>query len=151
MPAEPSDHELLLQLKWEFGQVRLQLAEVLGQLSRGNARFEQIALKEQEVSIGMTSLRSDFSRAMLSSGHASKDASTAMTLSKNVLDDLSSHLEDDRDRDRSLREVQKQLSDVRSEVEKWKNTLKVVGVIFVPIQTVIVAIIIEIVRRNLTP
>lgn len=68
----PTDRELLLILRRDVEQLTSQLTEALGQLKRGNERFEAIALTEQELKIGMSALRSDFSRAMLAADEAKR-------------------------------------------------------------------------------
>jgi hypothetical protein len=79
---EPTDHELLLLLRRDVEQLGQRLEEALTQLNRGNTRFEQIALTEQEVRIAMTALRGDYSRAML----AADEARRSVALVKDELD-----------------------------------------------------------------
>lgn len=151
MAPDPSDHELLLQLGWEFSQIRVQLQEALVQLSKGNARFEQIALKEQEMMIGLTSLRSDFSRAILSADSASSLARQALELGKSILKDFEEHLTDVRTRVERTSRLEERLSNLERELERWKNYLKVVAIIWAPIQVIIIAVVIDIVKRGITP
>lgn|SRR5262245_8556620 len=77
MATDPTDHELLLLLRRDMEQLSRQLSEALLQLARGNERFERIALYEQEVKISLTSLRQDFSRAMLAAESAQRTATKA--------------------------------------------------------------------------
>jgi hypothetical protein len=65
MPPESSDHELLLLMNERQRQMSEQLTDALAQLKRGNERFVQISLREQEFGAGLAGLRQDFSRAML--------------------------------------------------------------------------------------
>jgi len=74
MASEPTDHELLLLLRRDMESLARRLDEALTQLARGNARFEHLALTEQETRITLGSLRQDFSRAMLGADEAKRQA-----------------------------------------------------------------------------
>lgn len=65
MPIESTDHELLLVMNERQRQMQEQLTGALEQLKRGNERFVQISLRDQEFGAGLAGLRQDFSRAML--------------------------------------------------------------------------------------
>lgn len=149
MPPEPSDHELLLQLTWELKQIREQLGVVLKQLSRGNQRFEQIGLKEQEVSISLVSLRNDFSRSALSAESAQKVSGDALAVAKAVSRDLQDHLDDLRPIIEEFKERGRKIQDLQNDLTRWKNNLKMVGIILAPVQIVLLAIAIEAIKRFL--
>lgn len=72
-----TDHELILLIRHDLSQMRSQLSTALGQLERGNTRFEQIALNEQAMQLAISELRQNFSRAMLHAEEAKRRADQA--------------------------------------------------------------------------
>lgn len=78
MPPESTnatDHELLLLLNRDLGDLRESIREALEQLRRGNERFQQIALRDQEVGAAIADLRQNYSRAMLTADQAKDEIS----------------------------------------------------------------------------
>jgi chromosome segregation ATPase len=70
----PELAEALARIDERQRQMQEQFGDVLEQLKRGNERFVQIALSDQELRAGLAGLRQDFSRAMLTADRAKSDA-----------------------------------------------------------------------------
>lgn len=147
MAEDPTDHELLLRLGWDLNSLKDQLVGILTQLSRGNVRFEQIALNEQRTSIELSSLRSDFSRAILSSDIAQKRAEEAFTLSKLLSKDLGDQIDGSKKDREEIRAVRGDVKDIRTELDRWKSYLKIIGLLLAPIQIIVIAVAVDLVKK----
>jgi len=75
LPARlpPELAEALARIDERQRQMQDQFSDVLEQLKRGNERFVQIALSDQELRAGLAGLRQDFSRAMLTADGAKSE------------------------------------------------------------------------------
>lgn len=142
MVVEPSDREILLQLRWQMDQVVKQLNDILPQLAASK-------LFEQRTEIGMSTMASNFSRSMLLAEEARKKADEGVTLAKAVVRDLNEHLKDVEAPLHEFEEVKSSLEQTQLELARWKSYLKVIGIILAPIQAILIAIAIELIKRGL--
>jgi len=137
MATDPTDHELLLLLRRDVEQLSRQLMDALTQLARGNARFEAIALQEQEVRSVLSTVRQDIARAQMEAGDARKKADDAIALAKSVLTDHAAHLRD-------VQEDIPAFRTLRREFETQRNYVRAVAVIAL-------ALVVEAAKRWLWP
>lgn len=149
--ANASDHELLQRVSWEVGRIAGQVETVLTRLDQFSLRFEQIGLKEQETSLSMVSLRSDFSRAMLSADTAARKAAEAMALAKMLNKDLQDHVQDEQDIAKKQKAHSEAIQDIKDQIRTWRAYLKIITGAFLVVQSILIAIIIKLVERQLFP
>lgn len=141
---EPTDREILQELRWTVGQIKTQVDSMSVALQRAGLRFQRIELKEQETSLGLSSLRSDFSRAMLTADMAQRKAEEVMTLARLLTDDLSDHVE-------VVKSNTKTLKELTSEFTTWKLYAKAVLAFFGLVQLVTLPLLIEALKRIFFP
>lgn len=145
--SNPTDREILLQVRWQLTEILKQLAIAFQQIEKQNTRFEHLALKEQEFSLGITSLRTDFSRAILLAESAQRVSSEGHQRISELRRDLDEHLQDVKDLLEDYKQVKKDLGETRLGLSRWQNYLKVGAVILTPIQVILLAIAVQFFTR----
>ena len=118
-----TDHDILILTNDRMQSLAGRVDEALTQLQRGNERFTQIALRDQEIGAALQGLRTDYSRAM------------------GAADGV----------ERELRETERKLSTLQAELNTWKIRVRTIAWLLAPILTLGSALLVEIFKHTVWP